>query len=468
MSEKRAVIVADLGFGDAGKGTITDHLVRASSASIVLRTHGGAQAGHNVVLDDGRHHTFAQLGAGSFVPGVRTLLGASMVVHPLALALEARVFAAKAGTDPLARVIADEDARITTPFHQAAGRLRELARGEARHGSCGVGVGETVAHAEAHPDEAITIGMLARDPIRALVRLARIRARLADEFERMLPRLESVAAAEPELEVFADASLATRFVEDTRPVLSSIEVADARRIAALLGTAPSVVCEGAQGVLLDEWHGMHPHTTYSTCTFDSASAALERYGFSGEVTRLGVLRTYLVRHGEGPFPSESSVLDSLPEPHNDHGPWQGVFRRGFLDLPLLRYAIECCGGVDALALTHLDAVDRIPAWSACVGYELDDATLRGAFEANDGGVAARLRVARSPDLSLAELRTRALFACRPRFEPIALGAEKRQSYIDYVEAKLGVAVALTSEGPKPSDKRPRAGRRPNSMRLPGH
>ena len=68
------VLLAGLGFGDEGKGTVTDYLVRTHSAKMVVRYNGGAQAAHNVVLPDGRHHTFAQFGSGTFVPGVRTHL----------------------------------------------------------------------------------------------------------------------------------------------------------------------------------------------------------------------------------------------------------------------------------------------------------------------------------------------------------------------------------------------------------
>src|SRR4051812_14869157 len=89
-ARREAWIVVDLGFGDAGKGTITDYLARARGAHAVVRFNGGAQAGHNVVTSDGRHHTFAQFGAASFVPGVRTHLARQMVVHPLALLAEAR------------------------------------------------------------------------------------------------------------------------------------------------------------------------------------------------------------------------------------------------------------------------------------------------------------------------------------------------------------------------------------------
>ena len=70
----RAYIVVDLGFGDSGKGLLTDYLARHHEAGVVVRYNGGAQAGHNVVRPDGRQHTFSQFGSGTFIPGVRTYL----------------------------------------------------------------------------------------------------------------------------------------------------------------------------------------------------------------------------------------------------------------------------------------------------------------------------------------------------------------------------------------------------------
>ncbi|HMA92189.1 MAG TPA: adenylosuccinate synthetase, partial [Polyangiaceae bacterium] len=101
---RRAFIVVDLGFGDAGKGLLTDALVRRHDIQLVMRFNGGAQAGHNVVTDSGRHHTFSQFGSGTFVPGVRTHLSRDVVVHPTALAVEAEVLTRQGVTDALERL----------------------------------------------------------------------------------------------------------------------------------------------------------------------------------------------------------------------------------------------------------------------------------------------------------------------------------------------------------------------------
>ena len=164
------VIVVDLGYGDAGKGTVVDWLcsrpgsgTRAPGLGLpgsrtVVRFNGGAQAAHNVVTPDGRHHTFAQFGSGTFTPGVRTHLSRFMLVDPLALAAEAAHLAAAGVADALDRLTVDRDALLTTPYHRAANRARELARGAGRHGSCGMGIGETARYALDYPADAPRAG----------------------------------------------------------------------------------------------------------------------------------------------------------------------------------------------------------------------------------------------------------------------------------------------------------------------
>src|ERR1700683_2709429 len=161
-------IVCGLGFGDEGKGSVTDYLCSQDSADpahAVVRFNGGAQAAHNVVTADGRQHTFAQFGAATFPPGVRTYLSRFALVDPLALAGEAAHLASVGVTDALDLVTVDVDALLTTPDHQAANRARELARGGGRHGSCGMGIGETASYALVHPAEAPRAGDCLAPPV---------------------------------------------------------------------------------------------------------------------------------------------------------------------------------------------------------------------------------------------------------------------------------------------------------------
>ena len=235
--------------------------------------------------------------------------------------------------DALARLSVSERALVVTPFHQAANRLRELARGAGRHGSCGVGVGEAVADAVARPEEALRMGDI-RDGERLRGALRRLQADKRAELAPMLGALAGVPAADAERRVLEEPSVATRWIDAALAVTARVAVVgDAWLGDALQGTAAAVF-EGAQGVLLDEWIGFHPHTTYSTCTFENALDLLRAHApraRSPEIIRVGVIRTYLVRHGQGPLPTEDAALRALPEPHNADGPWQGRVRRGWPD-----------------------------------------------------------------------------------------------------------------------------------------
>ncbi|TDC89466.1 adenylosuccinate synthetase [Actinomadura sp. 7K507] len=412
------VIVVDLGFGDAGKGTVVDHLCSAASGTTspvvaVVRFNGGAQAAHNVVTADGRHHTFAQFGSGTFTPGVRTHLSRFMLVDPLALASEADHLRALGVRDALDRLTADRDALLTTPYHRAANRARESARGADRHGSCGMGIGETASYALAHGGAPRVGDCLSP------ARLRRRLAALHDWYRDTFPSGGDV----PDVDACAGAF--TAFAERVATVGGD-------HLHGLLRTG-DVVFEGAQGVLLDEWHGFHPYTTWSTTTFANAETLLAEAG--EPAARLGVLRAYATRHGPGPFVTEDPVLTAdLPEPHNGAGRWQGAFRAGHLDAVALRYALDVAGGADGLAVTHLDVAGARPDLRACLAYEMD------------GERAGRLETG-PPDLDRQAALTRRLLRARPVYAPLGRAAET-------IEDVLRTPVVLRSHGPSAADKRP--------------
>ena len=134
--------------------------------------------------------------------------------------------------------------------------------------------------------------------------------------------------------------------------------------------------EGAQGVLLDEWRGFHPHTTWSTTTPSNAQALLAQAGLPRGYV-LGATRTFTTRHGSGPLPTEDATLLAIDEPFNGPGTYQGGWRAGHLDLVALRYAVEAIGGVDGLAVSHLDVLNdpTAPAVRAVDRYEADGRTV---------------------------------------------------------------------------------------------
>jgi adenylosuccinate synthase len=340
---REAWIVIDLGFGDAGKGAVVDFLARDRKADLVVRFNGGAQAGHNVVTDDGRHHTFSQFGSG-LLAGVPTLLGPAFLLHPLGMWAEAQHLIDLGIRDPWSGVTVDRRARLITPYQQAAGRAREQLRGAAAHGSCGVGIGECVADSFVEGADVLQ----ASD----LMDAGRLRRQLQRQREAKRAELQGLGC--DDLSLFDDAGLIDRVIATWGAVGRRLTLTTPNQTEERIRESRCALFEGAQGVLLDEVWGFHPHTTWSDCTPRGAMALLH----DRPARRLGLLRSYAVRHGAGPFPSEGLVR--MSEEHNNDFGSQGRFRVGALDLVLLRYAIAVCGGVDGLVINCLDRLARGP------------------------------------------------------------------------------------------------------------
>ena len=380
--------VVDLGYGDSGKGPMVEGLCPNLSVRAVSRFTGGALAGHKGVPPVGRHHTFSQFGSGT-LQGIATHLSRFVIVDPLALSAEAAALG-----DPYELLAVDPDALLATPWHRAANRKRETLRGQDRHGSCGLGVGEAAAFSLVPGSEPPRVAD-ALAPRRLRARLRALRDHLTDE----LGPLDGLN--DQSIDDFADVML---------DFASLVSISDRMPLE------EPCVFEGAQGVLLDEWRGFHPYTTWSTTTFDNV------FELTNDVVRLGVVRTYATRHGPGPFVTEDESLSFL-EPYNDTGPWQGAFRMGHFDAVANRYAIEVCGGVDALAVTHCDVA--VPAY--CDSYTTMERIPPGPFR----------------NLDYQESLTRKLFASRPVLTP---GPPP-------IGELLGAPVLVESHGPRTNEKK---------------
>jgi adenylosuccinate synthase len=440
----RAYIVVDLGFGDAGKGLLTDFLVRHLGAGVVVRYNGGAQAGHNVVTPDGCHHTFAQFGSGTFIPGVKTYLSHHVIIHPTALLVEGDSLQKKGVRDVFSRLRVSDQALVITPFHQAANRIREIVRGANRHGSCGVGVGEAVEDALTHPEDRILAGDLAHPET--------LRRKLRSTREIKREQITALCRDHP-----SNASLAREYEIFEREDVSEAWIASIARISELglvvsdsilerwLRETETVIFEGAQGVLLDADAGFHPFTTWSRCTTANAFDLITELKLEAQTFRIGVLRSYAVRHGPGPLPTETNELSSIISEHNQSGDWQGPVRYGWFDAVLARYALDVTDGVDVFAVTHLDVLSRLETWNSCAGYK-DYSDLAGTsldIDISDGV----LRSFRAPpSLSLAQRAqlTQALSTVNPGLE--TCDADEQQ-VIGKIESLIGQPVDIISRGP---------------------
>lgn len=341
----KAIITVGLGFGDEGKGATVDFLCRLHQAEWVVRYCGGSQCGHNVHLPDGRHHMFAQFGAGSLA-GVPTYLGPEVIIYPNAMWLE-YTHLLQLGFEP--KLVIDPNCLVSTVYHRRMNRLKELYRCENRHGSCGHGIGETRQCAIRHFADSIR----AKD----LINLKVLREKMSALHERYCKEA-SFGYENEDISQLNPLDEAANLLETTRKLTEqdSVSVGIPKFNGAL-------VFEGAQGVLLDEWVGFHPHTTWSTVTLKHALEITKLHGIS-DTEVVGVTRSYSTRHGAGPFPSETN---SGEEADNMENKWQGKFRSGPLDLHLLRYAASALElPVDYFALNHLDKGDT---FYVCFRYE---------------------------------------------------------------------------------------------------
>ncbi len=443
-----AIILADLGFGDAGKGSIVDALTRQTGAKTVVRYNGGAQAAHNVVTPDGRHHTFAQFGSGTFVPGTETFLSRFMMLHPLAMLAEERHLRTLGVDDAFARMRVDVQALVTTPFQQSANRIKEMLRGGERHGSCGMGVGETMSDWLAHGADMLFADDLP-DPARAAQKLRFIRdAKWAELAPHLCnaPMTDELAA---EIKIFHDPALIEATADVYAYFAGLVTLTD---IDHLRRTAGTLIFEGAQGVLLDEWYGFFPYNSWSTLTFKNAETLLSEAGFNGETIKLGLLRAYATRHGAGPFVTEDATLTvALPDSHNGNNPWQRHFRVGWLDFVALRYALTVTGKVDGLVITNLDRIAALEQWRICDAYAAPAAApdIESFFTLQDGRVTG-IKVSPDPtNLPNEERRTRLLGQMPPLYTACA---PQMDAYLELISETLGAPIVMTSAGPTALEK----------------
>ncbi len=404
------IITIGLGFGDEGKGTIVDHLVNSSPVTpLVVRFSGGAQAAHNVITEDGFHHTFSQFGSGT-LRGAPTLLSQHVLVDPLRLYGESLHLNPYLGRNSLELVSVEGGAVLVTRIHQAINHARERARGNDRHGSTGLGMGEAELYRLRAPEVYPTIGDLERP--RMLV--SKLEALYNWGEEQVGDLGISLEEATEELLDFGGDG-----------VINIVDFMEARK---LVYEAEELVFEGSQGVLLDEWVGFHPHTTWSTLTPHNAISILGKAGVTKPFEVMGITRTYTTRHGAGPFPSEDNTLNR-PEEHNGYGEFQGAWRVGTLDTTLLNYAAQVVKP-DSLAITHMDVEQEHVA------------------ERYDHALDFAGNLAHWEDKDWQEQFTRKLEKIQPELTAI----ESNEAVVELIESTAGAPARVLSYGPESSAK----------------
>jgi adenylosuccinate synthase len=346
------VAVIGAQWGDEGKGKVVDWL--ASRADIVVRFQGGHNAGHTLVVGN-QTYKLSLLPSG-VVRQKLGIIGNGVVVDPEALLAEiARVDAQGLHITPDTLRIA-ENATLILPLHGALDRAREAARGDAKIGTTGRGIGP--AYEDKVARRAIRLCDLA-EPATLSVKL--------DELLLHHNTLLKGLGAEPfEKQALLDAlsALAPKLAPFIEPVWERLDAA--RR------EGKRILFEGAQAVMLDVDHGTYPFVTSSN-TVAATAASGSGVGPSAVGFVLGIAKAYTTRVGAGPFPTElfDTTGRTLGERGHEFGTVTGRPRRcGWFDAALVRQAIKV-GGIQGLALTKLDVLDGFPELQICTGYDID-------------------------------------------------------------------------------------------------
>ena len=339
----KATAIIGAGWGDEGKGLVVDWLAAQDpEKTLVVRHSGGAQSGHTVQTPDGRRHAFGHHGAGSFV-GAATFLSRFFMVNPLLWSKEREQLLAL-GIEP--KLMIDPRCLMTTPWDMLINQAVEAHRGDKRHGSCGIGVNETVERC-ANPHFSTHAGCGMAVPLK----------RIRDEWFPMRLRALGVPLTDELFERANSPWLMRTFVHYMLQMQHHV-VQDFDPYHGW----NAVVFEGSQGLLLDEKHRFFPHVTRTRTGIVNACTICAEWKID-KLQPIYVTRAYMTRHGAGPFPTEDRSL-SYPDLTNAPNPWQGTLRFGKLDFDLLRDAInnDHVGGSGVefgsptLAVTCLDQV----------------------------------------------------------------------------------------------------------------
>jgi len=414
-----ATAILGLQWGDEGKGKLT-HLL-AKDAEMVVRFNGGPNAGHTVI-DRGVKFGTHLIPAGAFYPGTVNVLAAGMVIDLEVLAEEVDTISAHIGRAPELRIA--ENAHLILPYHRL---LEELEGSGAHFGTTRRGI------APAYRDKAAKVGVRAGDLLRPddLVR----------RLEWRLDLLKRQWSGSEEIKQLDGRGLAESLLSLAEPFLRSIEDVSVT-IAEALSRKRNVLFEGAQGALLDIDHGTYPYVTSSSTTFAGLGNSI---GIPAPDVprRLGVLKAYTTRVGEGPFTTEldDDLGRALRERGGEFGVTTGRPRRcGWLDMVAIKHTLSI-NSVTEIALTKLDVLRDLEEIRLCHTYRIGGRPIDGF-----------------------PLSADVLSTCEPVYETLPgwseslSGAEHLEdlpetarAYVGRIEELTATPIGLISYGPAPEE-----------------
>lgn len=351
MKKGKTIAVIGMQWGDEGKGKLVDLL--AKKASHIVRAQGGHNAGHTIQVK-GKEYRFHLIPSGILYPHTTCYIGGGTVIDPKSLLVEMQ----RLEIGLKGRLYISPYAHLILPYHQLMDRLSEVKKGGDAVGTTGKGIGPC------YTDKAGRTGIRIADLLSP------------KEFERKLQ--EALCQKNLELQAFYNhAPLKIEpilaefngYREKLAPYVGPVEemVYEASR------KGEAILCEGAQGALLDITFGTYPFVT-SSCTLAGGISAGAGMGPSRIGHVLGAAKVYTTRVGNGPMPTELSIDEMALFPDHETAREIGVTtgrkrRMGWPDVVLLRHTARL-NGTDSLALMKLDILDGLKEIKICTAYEI--------------------------------------------------------------------------------------------------
>ncbi len=414
-------VLLGLQWGDEGKGKVVD--VLTPGYDIVARFQGGPNAGHTLEFDN-RKFVLRSIPSGIFQSGQTNIIGGGVVLDPVLFREEAEALEAS-GLDLKKVLKLGRKAHLILPTHRRLDAAGEKAKGANKIGTTGKGIGPT------YTDKISRNGLRLGD-----TELADFGDRYAAARNRHLEMLHSLGA-DPDMEALAAAE--EKWI-DAVAYLQEFEFIDTEHfLNKALDEGKKVLCEGAQGTMLDVDFGSYPFVTSSNTVTAGACTGL---GVAprriGDV--YGIFKAYCTRVGSGPFPTE--LFDEAGRLIRDRGHEYGAVtgrerRCGWIDLVALRYAIMI-NGVTKLIMMKSDVLDVFPEIKACTSYRLPDGRETRDFPFTVDGDSAPEPVYTT------------IAGWQTDMTGIKDEAELPAAFLDYVsflEKELGVPVEILSVGP---------------------
>ena len=347
----RNVVILGSQWGDEGKGKIVDLLT--DKASVVARFQGGHNAGHTLVID-GKKTALHLIPSGILRSHVNCVIGNGVVVAPDALLKEIQMLEER-GVKVRGRLKVSGSCPLILPYHIALDQAREAARGNAKIGTTGRGIGP------AYEDKVARRGLRLSD----LANIERFAEKLKEVMDYHNFALTEYYKADP---VDFDQTLA--LVKEWAQVLLPMKADVTKILHDAREAGENILFEGAQGSLLDIDHGTYPFVTSSNTTAGSTATG-SGFGPLYLDDVLGITKAYTTRVGSGPFPTElhCEIGRYLGEKGHEFGTTTGRERRcGWFDAVALRQAVRV-NSISGICLTKLDVLDGLDEIKICVGYQ---------------------------------------------------------------------------------------------------